>query len=84
MNERLAHLLQDNRAEKFGRDRGRGKKILSGTLEERKYHQVRFSMKKHLRRSSSQVHCGNAKIHAKLLQQMQVPQVFTVSMSFKA
>ena len=35
---------------------------MGGEEEERRYHQVRLSMKKYLRRSSSQAHHGNAKV----------------------
>ena len=52
MNETFINLLQQNRAERVGVEGGRGKKIPSGSL----------LMKKFLRRSSSQVHRGNATI----------------------
>ena len=52
MNERLINLLKQNRVQKL-----RGKEE-----EERRYHQVPLSMKNYLRRSSSQIHCGNVTI----------------------
>ena len=51
MNETFINLLQQNRTKKVG-----------GEEEELTYHQVKMPMRKFLKRRSSQVHRGNARI----------------------
>ena len=51
MNKILINLLRQNSSEKAG---ARG--------EDKRYHHVQLSMKNYLKRSSSNVHCGNATI----------------------